>query len=199
DLQPQAMTHVADFTVRRGDRVPFVLTWFPSAEKAPSAVDSEQALQETESFWRDWLRGCRYEGDYREAVHTSLLVLKALTYAPTGAIVAAATTSLPERIGGVPNWGYAFSWLRVARFTLYALMNAGFKNEARAWRDWVLRAVAGDPAKMQSLYGVGGERRVPELEVGWLPGYAGSRPVRVGNAAYEQFQLDTYGEMMDAL
>jgi len=199
ELQPQAMTHVADFTVRRGDRVPFVLTWFPSAEKAPSAVDPEQALQETESFWRDWLRGCRYEGDYREAVHTSLLVLKALTYAPTGAIVAAATTSLPERIGGVRNWDYRYSWLRDATFTLYALMNAGFQDEARAWRDWLLRAVAGDPAHMQILYGVAGERRVPEQEVEWLPGYAGSRPVRIGNAAHEQFQLDVYGEMMDAL
>jgi GH15 family glucan-1,4-alpha-glucosidase len=199
EFDPEGMTHVADFTVRRGDRVPFVLTWFPSSERPARAVNAEHALADTETYWREWVAGCRYEGEYPEAVHTSLLVLKALTYAPTGAIVAAATTSLPERIGGVRNWDYRFSWLRDATFTLYALMNAGFQDEARAWRDWLLRAVAGDPAKMQILYGIEGERRVPEMELGWLPGYAGSRPVRIGNAAHEQFQLDTYGEMMDAL
>jgi GH15 family glucan-1,4-alpha-glucosidase len=199
ELDPDAMTHTADFTVHKGDRVPFVLTWFPSSEQAPKPVDAEEALASTEQIWREWMAGCRYEGPYKEAVHTSLLVLKALTYEPTGAIVAAPTTSLPERIGGERNWDYRFSWLRDATFTLYALMNAGFSDEALAWRNWLLRAVAGDPAKMQILYGVAGERRIPEFELEWLPGYAGSRPVRVGNAAHEQFQLDTYGEMMDAL
>jgi GH15 family glucan-1,4-alpha-glucosidase len=198
-LDPAAMTHTAEFTVRKGDRVPFVLTWFPSSEQAPNPVDAEEALASTERIWRDWMAGCRYDGPYKQAVHTSLVVLKALTYEPTGAIVAAPTTSLPERIGGVRNWDYRFSWLRDATFTLYALMNAGFNDEARAWRNWLLRAAAGDPAKMQILYGVAGERRIPEFELDWLPGYAGSRPVRIGNAAHEQFQLDTYGEMMDAL
>ena len=199
ELAPEEMTHVAEFRVRRGDRVPFVLTWFPSSEPPARPVTAEHALADTETYWRDWVAGCRYTGEYPEAVFTSLLVLKALTYGPTGAIVAAPTTSLPERIGGVRNWDYRCSWLRDATFTLYALMNAGFQDEARAWRDWLLRAVAGDPASMQILYGVAGERRVPEIEVDWLPGYAGSRPVRIGNAAHEQFQLDTYGEMMDAL
>jgi GH15 family glucan-1,4-alpha-glucosidase len=198
-LDAEAMTHTAEFTVRKGDRVPFVLTWFPSSEHPPEPVDAEEALASTEQIWRDWMAGCRYDGPYTSAVHTSLIVLKALTYEPTGAIVAAPTTSLPERIGGVRNWDYRFSWLRDATFTLYALMNAGFSDEALAWRNWLLRAVAGDPARMQILYGVAGERRIPEFEVDWLPGYAGSRPVRIGNAAHEQFQLDTYGEMMDAL
>jgi GH15 family glucan-1,4-alpha-glucosidase len=199
DLEPEAMTHTAEFTVRRGDRVPFVLTWFPSAERPPKPVDPEKALAETEKFWRSWVKSCRYEGDYGEAVHTSLIALKALTYLPTGGIVAAPTTSLPELIGGVRNWDYRFCWLRDATFTLIALMNAGFNDEARGWRDWLLRAVAGDPAKMQILYGVAGERRVPEFELDWLSGYAGSAPVRVGNAAHEQFQLDVYGEVMDSL
>ena len=199
ELDPEGMTHVAEFTVRSGDRVPFVLTWFRSSERPARPVHAEHALADAETFWREWLAACSYQGEYLQAVKTSLLVLKALTYAPTGAIIAAPTTSLPERIGGVRNWDYRFSWLRDATFTLYALMNAGYQDEARAWRDWLLRAVAGDPATMQILYGVAGERRVPEVEVGWLPGYAGSLPVRVGNAAHEQFQLDTYGEMMDAL
>jgi GH15 family glucan-1,4-alpha-glucosidase len=198
-LDAEAMTHTAEFTVHKGERVPFVLTWFPSSEQPPEVVDAEEALASTEQIWRDWMAGCRYEGPYRAAVHMSLLVLKALTYQPTGAIVAAPTTSLPEQIGGVRNWDYRFSWLRDATFTLYALMNAGFNDEALAWRNWLLRAIAGDPAKMQILYGVAGERRIPEFEVEWLPGYAGSRPVRIGNAAHEQFQLDTYGEMMDSL
>jgi GH15 family glucan-1,4-alpha-glucosidase len=198
-LDPEAMTHTAEFTVHKGERVPFVLTWFPSSEQPPKPVDAEEALASTEQIWRDWMAGCRYEGDYEAAVRRSLIVLKALTYEPTGAIVAAPTTSLPERIGGVRNWDYRFSWLRDATFTLYALMNAGFNDEALAWRNWLLRAVAGDPATMQILYGIAGERRIPEFEVDWLPGYAGSRPVRTGNAAHEQFQLDTYGEMMDSL
>ncbi len=199
ELRPEGMTHVAEFTVRAGDRVPFVLTWFPSNERPPEPVDPEQALEDTETFWREWLEGCRYRGAYPEAVRRSLIVLKALTYQPTGGIVAAPTTSLPELVGGARNWDYRYCWLRDATFTLFALMNAGFVDEARAWRDWLLRAVAGDPAHAQILYGVAGERRIAEWEVSWLPGYAGSAPVRIGNAAHEQFQLDVYGEVMDAL
>jgi GH15 family glucan-1,4-alpha-glucosidase len=199
ELEPDDKTHVADFTVRAGDRVPFVLTWFPSHEDLPKPVDAEQALADTESYWHEWLENCKYGGGYREAVHTSLIVLKALTYRPTGGIVAAPTTSLPERVGGGRNWDYRYCWLRDATFTLYALMNAGFVEEAVAWRDWLLRAVGGDPANAQIMYGIGGQRRIPEYELDWLPGYAGSKPVRVGNAAAEQFQLDVYGEVMDAL
>ena len=199
ELRGEDRTHAADFTVRAGERVPFVLTWFPSHEKRPKAVDPEQALRETESFWQEWIGGCTYDGDYRDAVHTSLIVLKALTYGPTGGIVAAPTTSLPERIGGGRNWDYRYCWLRDATFTLYALMNAGYTQEAVAWRDWLLRSVAGDPSNAQIMYGLGGQRRIPEHELDWLPGYAGSRPVRVGNAAAEQFQLDVYGEVMDVL
>ena len=199
ELEPEDKTHVADFTVRAGDRVPFVLTWFPSHEDLPKPVDAEQALADTESYWHEWLENCKYGGGYREAVHTSLIVLKALTYRPTGGIVAAPTTSLPERVGGGRNWDYRYCWLRDATFTLYALMNAGFVEEAAAWRDWLLRAVGGDPANAQIMYGIGGQRRIPEYELEWLPGYAGSKPVRVGNAAAEQFQLDVYGEVMDAL
>jgi GH15 family glucan-1,4-alpha-glucosidase len=199
ELRPEDKTHVAEFTVRAGERVPFVLTWFPSHEDLPKPVDAEEALSDTESYWRDWLTSCRYEGGYRDAVHTSLIVLKALTYRPTGGIVAAPTTSLPERIGGARNWDYRYCWLRDATFTLYALMNAGFVDEAAAWRDWLLRAVGGDPANAQIMYGIGGQRRIPEYELDWLPGYAGSKPVRIGNAAAEQFQLDVYGEVMDAL
>jgi GH15 family glucan-1,4-alpha-glucosidase len=199
DLEPEGMTHTAEFTVRAGERVPFVLTWFPSHEARPEPVDAEDALADTETFWREWLHECAYGGAYAKPVHTSLMVLKALTYQPTGGIVAAPTTSLPEHIGGVRNWDYRYCWLRDATFTLYALMNAGYIDEAKAWRDWLLRAVAGDPAKAQILYGVGGQRRILESELEWLPGYAGSRPVRIGNAAHDQFQLDVYGEVMDAL
>jgi GH15 family glucan-1,4-alpha-glucosidase len=198
-LEPEGLTHSASFTVRAGDRAPFVLTWFPAHEDLPAVVDAEQALRDTERFWRDWMSGCRYEGEYPRAVRTSLNVLKALTYLPTGGIVAAPTTSLPEQIGGVRNWDYRYCWLRDATFTLYALMNAGYVDEAKAWREWLLRAVAGDPAQAQIMYGVGGQRRIAEYELDWLPGYAGSKPVRVGNAAHEQFQLDVYGEMMDVL
>jgi GH15 family glucan-1,4-alpha-glucosidase len=199
ELHADGMTHVAQFTVRTGERVPFVLTWFPAHEDLPDSVDAEAALRDTEASWHDWIDGCGYDGDYGEAVRTSLVVLKALTYEPTGGIVAAPTTSLPELIGGGRNWDYRYCWLRDATFTLYALMNAGYTAEARAWRDWLLRSVAGDPAKAQILYGVGGQRRVAEYELPWLPGYAGSSPVRVGNAAHDQFQLDVYGEVMDVL
>jgi GH15 family glucan-1,4-alpha-glucosidase len=199
DLEPEGLTHTAEFTVRAGDRVPFVLTWFPSAQRAPTPVEPERALAETEAFWLEWIQSCEYDGIYRDAVHTSLIALKALTYLPTGGIVAAPTTSLPERIGGDRNWDYRYCWLRDATFTLISMLNAGFTDEARGWRDWLLRAVGGDPAELQILYGVAGERRVGESEVDWLPGYAGSSPVRIGNAAHEQFQLDVYGEVMDSL
>ena len=199
DLEPEGLLHRADFLVRQGDRVPFVLAGFPSHERRPVIVDPEKALSDTEAFWHKWMESCAYRGEYADAVHTSLLVLKGLTFQPTGGIIAAPTTSLPEHIGGVRNWDYRFCWLRDATFTLLSLMNAGFVGEARSWRNWLLRAVAGDPANAQILYGVAGERRVPELELAWLPGYAGSKPVRVGNAAHQQFQLDVYGEVMDAL
>ena len=198
-LEPEGMTHTAEFSVAAGDRVPFVLTWYPSHEQPPEPVDPEQALRDTEQFWGDWMSGCAYDGEYGHAVRTSLVTLKALTYAPTGGIVAAPTTSLPERIGGGRNWDYRYCWLRDATFTLYALMNAGYLDEAQAWRDWLLRAVAGDPAKVQILYGIGGQRRIAEHELDWLPGYAGSKPVRIGNAAHSQFQLDVYGEVVDVL
>jgi len=199
DLEPEGLTHTAEFTVRAGDRVPFVLTWFPSAQRVPTPVEPERALAETEAFWLEWIQSCEYDGIYSDAVHTSLIALKALTYLPTGGIVAAPTTSLPERIGGDRNWDYRYCWLRDATFTLISMLNAGFTDEARGWRDWLLRAVGGDPAELQILYGVAGERRVGESEVDWLPGYAGSSPVRIGNAAHEQFQLDVYGEVMDSL
>lgn len=190
---------VADFNVPAGAHVPFVLTWHPSHESPPPAVNVDVALTETEAWWRQWAQQCTYEGPWRDAVVRSLLTLKALTYAPSGGIVAAPTTSLPERIGGVRNWDYRLCWLRDATFTLYALLHGGYREEAIAWRQWLLRAVAGEPAKFQILYGPAGERRLPELQLPWLPGYDASAPVRVGNAASQQFQLDVYGEIMDAL
>jgi GH15 family glucan-1,4-alpha-glucosidase len=198
-LEPDDLLHAAEFPVREGERIPFVLTWYPSHDELPRPVDAEQALIDTETFWREWIGGCRYDGPYPDAVRNSLIVLKALTYRPTGGILASPTTSLPERVGGPRNWDYRYCWLRDATFSLYALLNAGFTAEARRWRDWLLRAVGGDPAKAQILYGIGGQRRVNEFELDWLPGYAGSLPVRVGNAAHEQFQLDVYGEVMDVL
>jgi GH15 family glucan-1,4-alpha-glucosidase len=181
--------------------VPFVLTWFPSHEETPQAIDPEIALAETESYWREWIESCRVEipADSRHVVQRSLMVLKALTYAPTGGIVAAPTTSLPEWIGGVRNWDYRFCWLRDATLTLLALINAGYVEEAGQWRRWLLRAVAGDPADIQIMYGVAGERRLTELELPWLAGYEGSLPVRIGNAASDQLQIDVFGELMDAL
>jgi GH15 family glucan-1,4-alpha-glucosidase len=190
---------VGDFTIREGERIPFVLTWYPSNEHPPRSIHAEHALQETDDYWSDWSEACAYRGKWHEAVHQSLVVLKALTYAPSGGIVAAATTSLPEKIGGERNWDYRYCWLRDATLTLLAFLNAGYLDEARAWRKWLLRAAAGDPSALQIMYGVAGERRLPELTVDWLPGYEGSRPVRIGNAASEQFQLDVYGEVLDAL
>ena len=193
------LTTVAEFSVGEGERVPFVLTWHPSFEPTPPALDTEEALGQTEAKWREWSSGCRYDGPWRQAVVRSLITLKALTYEPTGGMVAAATTSLPEQLGGVRNWDYRYCWLRDATFTLHALTLAGYVSEARAWRDWLLTAVAGDPAKMQIMYGAAGERRFAEFELDWLPGYQGAAPVRVGNPANQQFQLDVYGEVMDAL
>jgi GH15 family glucan-1,4-alpha-glucosidase len=189
----------ADFTVSPGQRVPFVLTWYPSHLPSPPIVDAEVALAETKAFWEKWSSACTYRGEYREAVLRSAITLKALTYAPTGAIVAAPTTSLPERFGGVRNWDYRFCWLRDATFTLYSLMTAGYTEEARGFERWLLRAVAGTPSQLQIMYGLGGERRLTELEVDWLTGYEGSHPVRLGNAAHAQRQLDVYGEIMDAM
>ena len=193
------MRTIGEFTVRKGDRIPFTLTWYPSNERPPRAIDAEHALDETLTYWEDWASRCRYRGKWKDEVQGSLAVLKALTYAPTGGIVAAPTTSLPEKIGGERNWDYRYCWLRDATLTLLAFLNAGYLEEARAWRVWLLRAAAGDPSALQIMYGVAGERRLSELTLPWLPGYEGSQPVRVGNAAAGQFQLDVYGEVLDAL
>ena len=193
------LTTVAEFAVSAGERVPFVLTWFPSHEAQPQAVNAEHALQQTEAYWESWAARCQIKGEWRAPVMRSLLTLKGLTYGPTGGIVAAATTSLPEEIGGVRNWDYRYCWLRDATFTLVALMNGGYLDEACAWRQWLLRAVAGSPAQMHIMYGVRGERRLTEMELPWLSGYENSRPVRIGNAASEQFQLDVYGEVLDSM
>ncbi|GAA3397008.1 glycoside hydrolase family 15 protein [Cryptosporangium minutisporangium] len=190
-------TH-AEFSVGPGDRAPFILTWRPSHLPPPEPLDPVVELGATEGYWQGWMSACTYEGEWREAVVRSLLTLKALTYAPTGGIVAAATTSLPEALGGVRNWDYRFCWLRDATITLQSLLYSGFQAEAQAWRKWLLRAIAGDPAEMQIMYGIAGERRLTEYVADWLPGYDGL-PVRIGNAAAEQFQLDVYGEVMDAL
>ncbi|HVL05824.1 MAG TPA: glycoside hydrolase family 15 protein [Acidimicrobiales bacterium] len=188
---------MAEFAVHAGERIPFVLTWHPSHEPPPRPIDALAVEAETESWWRQWYDRCSYRGEWSDPVGRSLLTLKALTYVPTGGIVAAATTSLPEQLGGVRNWDYRYCWLRDATFTVYALMLGGYFSEAAAWRDWLLRAVAGRPSDLQIMYGPVGERRLPELELDWLPGYGGSRPVRVGNAAAGQFQLDVYGEVLD--
>src|SRR5580704_18127646 len=193
------LTTVGEFTVEAGQSVPFTMSWYPSHHQGFSYRDPQDALLATETGWRDWSSQCGFKGRWREAVIRSLITLKMLTFSPTGGIVAAATTSLPEQIGGVRNWDYRLCWLRDATLTLYALLSSGYRREARAWREWLLRAVAGHPAEMQIMYGLSGERRLTEYEIDWLPGYAGSRPVRIGNAAYEQQQLDVYGELMDAL
>jgi GH15 family glucan-1,4-alpha-glucosidase len=190
---------IAEFGVGPGERVPFVLSWHPRFAEGNCGSDALRAIAVTEAWWREWSGRCTYQGRWRDAVVRSLITLKALTYEPTGGIVAAATTSLPEDLGGARNWDYRYCWLRDAAFTLDALLRAGYGEEARAWRDWLLRVVAGDPAQLQIMYGPAGERRLTELELGWLPGYEGSRPVRIGNAASAQVQLDVYGEVMDAL
>ncbi|WP_407156087.1 glycoside hydrolase family 15 protein [Bradyrhizobium sp. STM 3557] len=192
------LTTVAEFEVKAGETVPFVLTYGPSYLPVPASIDPDQALADTEAYWRDWCSRCTFQGDCRDLVVRSLITLKALTFAPTGGIVAAPTTSLPEKLGGARNWDYRFCWLRDATFTLLALMNSGYTEEAMAWHNWLLRAAAGAPAHMQIMYGIKGERRLLEWEADWLPGYEGARPVRIGNAAHAQLQLDVYGELMDA-
>ena len=190
---------VGEFTVAADESVPFVLSCGPSYQSLPPALDAFAALEQTEASWRKWSNRCPETGCWTQAVKRSLITLKALTYAPTGGIVAAPTTSLPERLGGVRNWDYRYCWLRDATFTLLAFMHLGYHEEARAWRDWLLRAVAGNPSQVQIMYGVAGERWLPELLVDWLPGYEKSAPVRIGNAAYQQLQHDVFGEMADAM
>ncbi|MFI6898276.1 glycoside hydrolase family 15 protein [Streptomyces sp. NPDC050256] len=193
------LTTYSDFTVAPGDRIAFTISWQPSHREPPALPDPEGSLEATADFWRDWVDQCTYHGPYREAVVRSLITLKALTYAPTGGIVAAPTTSLPEEIGGVRNWDYRYTWLRDAAITLSSLLRTGYREEARAWREWLLRAVAGDPENLQIMYGIAGERELGEAELDWLPGYENSGPVRVGNGAAGQLQLDVYGEVTEAL
>ncbi|MFD3983488.1 glycoside hydrolase family 15 protein [Streptomyces griseus] len=193
------LTTYSDFTVGPGERVAFTISWQPSHHGPPALPEPAGALEATELFWREWVDQCTYHGPYREAVVRSLITLKALTYAPTGGIVAAPTTSLPEEIGGVRNWDYRYTWLRDAAITLSSLLRTGYREEARAWREWLLRAVAGDPENLQIMYGIAGERELGEAELDWLPGYENSTPVRVGNGAANQLQLDVYGEVTEAL
>ncbi|MFE5833841.1 glycoside hydrolase family 15 protein [Streptomyces sp. NPDC056488] len=195
----QQFSTCSSFTVAAGEKVAFVLTWHPSHEPRPDLIDPFEALEQSLADWREWAARCTYRGPHREAVLRSLITLKALTYAPTGGIVAAPTTSLPEEVGGVRNWDYRSCWLRDSSLTLGALLAAGYVEEAAAWRDWLLRSVAGDPADLQIMYGPAGERRLPETTLPWLRGYADSAPVRTGNAAVDQFQLDVYGEVLDSL
>jgi GH15 family glucan-1,4-alpha-glucosidase len=197
DLHGEDFMTVAEFTVSEGQWIPFVLSYFASHESPPLPIDPYAAVAATAQWWQQWAGCCSYAGQWREAVLRSLITLKALTYAPTGGIVAAVTTSLPEQPGGVRNWDYRFCWLRDATFTLYALLITGYHEEAGAWREWLLRAAAGRPQDLQILYGIAGERRLSEMELSWLPGYQGAAPVRIGNAASRQFQLDVYGEVMD--
>ena len=198
-LAGRNLAHTATFSVSAGDSVPFVLTYVASHQGEPAQLDALQSLEQTRKFWASWVSRCTYDGTYRDAVVRSLITLKALTYQPTGGIVAAATTSLPEDIGGVRNWDYRYCWLRDATITLEALLRTGYTDEAKAWRLWLGRAIAGNPKDIQIMYGVAGERRLAEWEAGWLPGYEGSAPVRIGNAAAGQLQLDVYGEVIDAL
>jgi GH15 family glucan-1,4-alpha-glucosidase len=198
-VRGEEMKTIADFGVKAGDRLVFALNYHPSYEEAPPRLDCEKALEKTQADWLAWSGQCTYRGKWDAPVLRSLITLKALTYGPTGGIIAAPTTSLPEKLGGVRNWDYRYCWLRDATFTLNALLLAGFHEEAGAWREWLLRAAAGSPQDLQILYSVTGERRLDEYELSWLPGYQGSAPVRVGNAASRQFQLDVYGELMDTL
>jgi GH15 family glucan-1,4-alpha-glucosidase len=198
-LRGEDLKTVGAFALDAGESIPFVLSYGTSVEAPPAPLDAFDAMQSTEQFWRSWSDRCPDVGPWTEAVKRSLITLKALTYAPTGGIVAAATTSLPERLGGVRNWDYRYCWLRDATFTLLAFMHLGYYEEARAWHDWLIRAIAGSPNQVQIMYGVGGERWLPELILSWLPGYEKSAPVRIGNAAYQQVQLDIFGEIADAM
>jgi len=198
-LRGEGWTTAGEFEVAEGDQVPFVLTWHPSHEDVPRPVDAVSAIEATVNWWHAWSATCPYQGEWRDAVVRSLITLKALTYTPTGGIVAAPTTSLPEHIGGQRNWDYRYCWLRDSTFTLAALMQSGHIEEANAWRRWLLRAVAGRGDELHIMYGLAGERRLPEQELPWLPGYENSSPVRIGNAAYNQFQLDVFGEVIDCL
>lgn len=199
ELHGENMHTVGEFTVAAGDRVPFTLRWCASHRRCHVTVNADDELQRTEKWWRDWSDRCTYKGPWRDEVIRSLITLKALTYKPTGGVVAAPTTSLPERIGGTRNWDYRYCWLRDATFTLCAMIAGGYNEEAGAWREWLLRAIAGDPAAIRILYGLAGERRTAEWEADWLAGYENSRPVRIGNAASGQLQLDVIGEVIDAL
>jgi GH15 family glucan-1,4-alpha-glucosidase len=196
-LHGENFTTIGNFTVAAGQTIPFVLTYCASHLSPPAPIDAQTALTETEAFWSHWASRCTDAGKWSADVRRSLITLKALTYAPTGGIVAAPTTSLPEQLGGQRNWDYRFCWLRDATFTLLALMNAGYFEEAQSWQAWLLRAVAGMPSQVQIMYGLLGERRLTEWEIPWLPGYEGSKPVRIGNAAATQLQLDIFGEVMD--
>jgi GH15 family glucan-1,4-alpha-glucosidase len=198
ETRGEHMTTVAEFEVAAGETIPFVLTYGPSHLPVPEAIDPDQALRDTEAFWAEWSGRCTFKGEHRDLVMRSLITLKALTFAPSGGIVAAPTTSLPEKLGGARNWDYRYCWLRDATFTLLALMNSGYTEEACAWHDWLLRAVAGTPKRLQIMYGIMGQRRLLEWQADWLPGYHGAQPVRIGNAAHAQLQLDVYGELIDA-
>ena len=193
------LTTIGEFEVTAGETVPFTMSWYPSHHNTFASRDPVEALHATENWWHDWSAHCVLSGPWREAIIRSLITLKMLIYEPTGGIIAAPTTSLPELIGGVRNWDYRFCWLRDATLALYALMTAGYRNEARAWREWLLRSAAGHPSELQIMYGIAGERRLTELELDWLPGYRKSAPVRIGNAAYPQLQIDVFGELMDTL
>lgn len=199
DLIGRDMRTVAEFEVAEGKSIPFVMTWMPSHDAKPRLVeDPFVAIENATTVWRDWMSQCTYEGPYKEAVHRSLITLKSLIYEPTGAIVAAATTSLPEWMGSTRNWDYRYCWLRDSTFTLFALLHAGYLSEARAWKNWLERAIAGTPSQINTLYGVAGERRLTEMEIPWLKGFGNSKPVRTGNEAHLQLQLDVFGEVMDA-
>lgn len=197
ELRGEHLTTVASFEVAAGDHIPFVLTWYASHESPPPRINPQEAIAFAESWWHEWSTQCNYEGPWRDAVMRSLITLKALTFAPAGGIVAAPTTSLPEKLGGIRNWDYRYCWVRDATFTLYSLLNNGYTQEALAFRDWLLRAVAGHPAEMQIMYSIFGRRRLTELELDWLDGYENSKPVRIGNGAWNQLQLDVYGELID--
>jgi GH15 family glucan-1,4-alpha-glucosidase len=198
-LRGENMKTVSEFTVAEGEKVSFNLTWYPSHQPEPVTIDVDTAIRKTEEWWREWSERCSYQGKWRDAVSRSLITLKGLTFLPTGGIVASPTTSLPELVSGIRNWDYRFCWVRDATLTLQSLLNAGYLDEARDWREWLLRAVAGSPSELNIVYGLHGERRLTELELPWLEGYDKSKPVRTGNAAYKQYQLDIFGEVANTL